>query len=117
MTCTPTSSPTRLCGGGAGIGGRFHRRDITAHDGGHQPGVDLLPSDERDVGGLHHGVGGFHHADEPACFDEAKCFAELWLRLLSMIFRAISTHLWQADHATTVTAPENRDSGSAFDLR
>ena len=58
-----------------GIGGRFHRGDVTADDRGNQTGIDFLPPDEDDVGGLHHGVGRFDHADQPARFHEAERFA------------------------------------------
>ena len=65
--------------GGARVGGGFHRGDIAAHDGGDEARIDFLPAHEHDVRRLHHGVGGFDHADESACFHEAERFAELGL--------------------------------------
>ena len=69
--------------GGAGVGCRFHRSDIAAHDRRHEAGVHLLPADEDDVGGLHHRVGGFDHADEPAGFDHAQRVADVTLVFVS----------------------------------
>ena len=66
----------------AGIGGRLHRSDVAAHDGRHQPGIDLLPADEHDVGGLDHRVGRFDHADQPARLDHAQRIANLRRRRL-----------------------------------
>lgn len=59
--------------GGSGIGRGLHRAHVSANDGRHQAGVNLLPSDEDDIGGLAHRVGGFDHADEPACLDHPEC--------------------------------------------
>ena len=63
----------RRCG--TGIGRRLDRRDIATHDRGHEPGIDFLPPDKDDVRSLDHRVGGFNHADEAACFDEAERLA------------------------------------------
>jgi hypothetical protein len=64
-------------GGGAGVGRRLHRSDVAADDRGDEAGVDLLPADEDDVGGLHHRVGRFDHADEAARLDHAERVADL----------------------------------------
>ena len=63
--------------GRACVGGRFHGSDVAAHDGGDQPGIDLLPADEDHVRGLHHRIGGFDHADQSSRFDHAERVANL----------------------------------------
>jgi hypothetical protein len=42
----------------AGLGGRLDRAHVTGHDHGDQPVADLLPPDDRHVGGFDHRVGG-----------------------------------------------------------
>ena len=66
-------------GRSAGVGRGLHRADIAPDDGGDQAGIDLLPADEHDIGGLAHRVGGFDHADESACFDHPECVAGKFL--------------------------------------
>ena len=58
--------------GGAGVGRGLHGRDVAAHDGGHVAGADLLPADQRDLGGLDHGVGRLDHRDQPFGFDHPE---------------------------------------------
>ena len=76
-------------GSGAGIGGGFHGTDVTADDRGDQAGIHFLPADEHDVGGLHHRVGRFDHADETAGLDHPERVADvdaLVLRVLVLLF-------------------------------
>ena len=69
--------------GRTGVGRRLDRSDVAAHDRGDQPGIDLLPADEHDVGGLQHRVGRFDHAHQPAGFDHAEGVADLALLFVS----------------------------------
>jgi hypothetical protein len=69
MTWTDTSSPTRRAARGPGVGGGFDRRDVAAHDRRDVAGADLLPADERHLGGLDHRIGGLDHRDQPLGFD------------------------------------------------
>ena len=62
------------CSGGAGIGGGLHGSHVTSNDRGDEAGVDLLPPDEGDVGGLDHRIDGFDHADEPSRFNHSESF-------------------------------------------
>src|SRR5439155_12300719 len=64
-------------GGGARVGRRFHRPDISAHDRGDEARVDFLPTDEYHVGRLAHRFGRFDHADEAARLDHAERVAKL----------------------------------------
>ena len=59
-------------GGGAGVGGGLHRRDIAPHDGGDVTGADLLPTDKGDFRGLDHRVGRFDHRDQPLGFNHPE---------------------------------------------
>ncbi len=61
----------------AGVGCSFDRPDVATHDGRDQSGVDLLPADEDDVGGLAHRVGGFNHADEATRFHQSQSVTDL----------------------------------------
>ena len=56
-------------GRSAGINRSFDGADFTAHDRRDQPGIDLFPADQRNVGGFHRGVGGFNHRDQAAAFN------------------------------------------------
>src|ERR1039458_8533965 len=58
-------------GGGAGIGGGAHGRDIPANHGGDVAGSNLLPADEVDLSGFHHGVGSLDHGHQTARFDHS----------------------------------------------
>ena len=69
--------------GGAGVGRGLDRGDVAAHDGGHVAGADLLPADERHLGGLDHGVRRFDHRDETLGLDHPECFTHLRL----LVFR------------------------------
>ena len=66
-------------GGRACIGRRLDGTDIPANDRGDEPGINFLPSHKHDVRGLHHRVRGLDHADQPASFDHADCFADVCL--------------------------------------
>ena len=68
-------------GGSARIGGGLHRGDIAAHDGGDVAGADLLPADQRNLRGLHHGVGRLNHRDEALGLDHPECFTHSRLTL------------------------------------
>src|SRR5215475_10491364 len=61
-------------GGGfrAGLGGSLDRADVAVDDDGHQPVADLLPPDDRDVGGLDHRVGGGQRSYIALGFDHAE---------------------------------------------
>src|SRR5829696_3133895 len=59
---------------GAGINGTPHSSYITTNDCGHQTRVDLFPTDEANLRGFNHGVGGFDHRDQAAAFHHSKCF-------------------------------------------
>src|SRR5262245_58865570 len=61
-----------LGGALAGLGGGAHRGDVAAHDRGDEAAAGLLVTDQLDLGGLHHGVGGLDHAGEPLHFDHSK---------------------------------------------
>ena len=56
----------------ARIGGRLDRRDVAAHDGGHVPGADLFPADQRDLRRLDHGIGRLDHGDQPLGLDHSQ---------------------------------------------
>ena len=71
-------------GGGAGVGGRLHRGDVATHDGRHVARADLLPADQRHLGGLHHGVGRFDHRDQPLGLDHAECFTHFLILQLEL---------------------------------
>jgi len=62
-------------GGSSRIGRRLYRCDISSDDSGDQPGIDLLPSHEHDVGRFDHGVRRLDHADQAARFDETEGFS------------------------------------------
>src|SRR5215217_3525149 len=47
---------------------------VATHDRGHEPGVDLFPTDETNVRGFYHGVSGFDHRYEAAAFHHSECF-------------------------------------------
>jgi len=74
MTCVETTSPTRRAAAARRVHGRLHRAHLAAHDGRHQPRVDLLVADEPHVGGLHHRVRGLDHRDQPAALDHPQRF-------------------------------------------
>src|ERR1043166_7941005 len=61
-------------GGGfrASLGSRLDRADVAVDDDGHQPVADLLPPDDRDVGGLAHRVGGGQRGHIALGFDHAE---------------------------------------------
>src|SRR5476651_259401 len=60
-------------GGGARVGGGFHRAHIaTAHDRD-VAGADVFLADQDHVGGLDHRVRGLDRADQAARFDESEC--------------------------------------------
>ena len=56
------------------FGGGFHGADISADEDGDVAVQEIFFADENDIGGFHHGVGGFDRSDETACFDHPKCF-------------------------------------------
>src|SRR4029079_7600302 len=56
---------------------RFHRRHVSADDGGDEASVNFLPSHKHDVRGLHHRVGVFDHSDEAARFHKAERVTQL----------------------------------------
>src|SRR5580765_1179095 len=60
-------------GGGAGVGGGLHARDVAAEERGHVTAPDFFPAGEGDVGGLERGVGGLEQRTEPLGFDHADC--------------------------------------------
>jgi hypothetical protein len=60
-------------GRGAGIGGGLHGADVAAHEHGDVARANVLLGHERDVGRLHHRVGGLDRPDETSGFDEAQC--------------------------------------------
>src|SRR5688572_3894391 len=57
-----------------GIGGGFHRADITSHRDRHKSRADVLFSLQRHVGSLHHRVRGFDSTDESLGLDHAERF-------------------------------------------
>src|SRR6478672_3175280 len=59
-------------GCGTGVGGSLHRGHVAAHDRGHVTGTDLFPADQRDLGGLDHGVSRLNHGDQPLGLDHAQ---------------------------------------------
>src|SRR6266545_3951026 len=63
-----------LGGGGAGVGGGFHRTHIASHHHGDETRADLLHADQRDVGGFDHGVGGLDDCHQPFGLDQAQSF-------------------------------------------
>ena len=73
----PTSSgqSRRPRGGRASVGRSLDGGDIASHDGRHIARADLLPTDQRDLGGLDHGVGRFDHRDQTLRLDHPECFA------------------------------------------
>src|SRR4029077_7471881 len=89
-------------GRGAGVRRGLHGSDIAADDRGDQSRVDLLPADEYDVGGLHHRVGRFDHADQAARLDHAERVADVdavVLRVLVLLF--VSHGYWILPRAAT----------------
>ena len=80
ITWTPTSSPTRRAAAAPASVAAFTDGDVPADDRGDQPGVDLLPADEDDVGRLDHRVGRLDHADQAAGLHHAERFAGKFLR-------------------------------------
>src|SRR6185503_7435249 len=61
-------------GGSAGVSRGFYGSNIPTHDRSHKAGADLFVTDERDVRGLHHRVGGFDHRHQAFCFNHSECF-------------------------------------------
>ncbi len=60
--------------GGAGVDGGLDRGHVADHQGRDQAAADLLPADQRHVGGFEHGVAGFDQRHQPLGFDHAKGF-------------------------------------------
>src|SRR5947208_12461665 len=58
-----------ICGG-AGIDGRLDGGDVADDERRHQAAADLLPADQRDVGGLQHGVARFDQRHQPLRSEE-----------------------------------------------
>src|SRR5688572_3210819 len=58
--------------GRAGVGRRLDRRDIAADDCRYVAGPDLLPADQRDLGGLDHRVGRLDHGNQPLGLDHSQ---------------------------------------------
>ena len=61
-------------GGGAGVGGGLDRGHVAAHQRRDVAGADLLVADERDLGRLHHGVGGLDHGHQAPRLDHPQRF-------------------------------------------
>src|SRR3954453_3022078 len=57
---------------GARVRSGLYRRDVAANNRGHVAGANLLPADQRDLRGLHHGVSRFNHGDEALGFDHPQ---------------------------------------------
>jgi hypothetical protein len=77
------------CRGSAGVCGGFDRSDVSTHDRGYQPRIDLLPADEYDIGRFDHRIRRFDHPYETTRFDESERFADLRLRRC-VIFGTVS---------------------------
>src|SRR5579862_4230670 len=60
-------------GGGAGVGGGFHGRDVAAEKSGDVAAADLFPAGERDVGRFEGGVTGFEQSAEAFAFNHSNC--------------------------------------------
>jgi hypothetical protein len=66
---------------GTGIGRRFDRSDITAHDRRYESGTDLFISDELHVGRLDHRIGRLDRGNQTLRLNHSQCF----LHLLSLL--------------------------------
>ena len=64
------TDPAGRCG--TGIGGSLDGADVAADQRGNEPGINLLPTYEHDIGGFQHRVRGFNHADEALGLDHAE---------------------------------------------
>jgi hypothetical protein len=58
--------------GRTSVGGRLDGTDVAADHHGHVGRPDVLLGDQLDVGGLDHGVGGFHRTDQSTGFHESQ---------------------------------------------
>jgi hypothetical protein len=58
-------------GCGSGVGRRLYCCDITADDGRHKTGTDLLVSDKLNVRGLDHCIGCLDHGNETFALDHS----------------------------------------------
>jgi hypothetical protein len=61
-------------GGSAGIGGRLNGADIATDEDGHIARADILLTDQLNICGFDHCVGGFHRTDESLGLDHSQCF-------------------------------------------
>src|ERR1035437_9788829 len=66
---------------GPGVHGGFDAADVALSDDGDESAADGDGFDQRDVGGLDHGVAGFHAADVALGFNHSYCFVHnlFWL--------------------------------------
>ncbi len=60
--------------GAAGVDGGLDRRHVADHQGRDHAAADLLPADQRHVGGLEHGVAGLDQRHQTLGLDHAKGF-------------------------------------------
>ena len=104
---------------GAGVGRGFHGRDVAAHDRGHVAGADLLPADQRDLGGLHHRVGRLDHRDQALGFDHPErlthcCLLTNRLQLLTADRASVDGHRNPQPHALPQAADRVFDERGKF---
>lgn len=59
-------------GRGPRIRRRFHGPNVAPDEHGYIAGTDIFGADEHHIGGLDHGVGGFHGSNESARFDHSE---------------------------------------------
>ena len=67
FTHSASRDGTRFCCG-------FHRTHISAHEYGDVAIQQIFFTDQDDIRGLHHCIGGFHGADETARLNHPECF-------------------------------------------
>src|ERR1051325_8439762 len=69
-----------LSSSSARIDSAFDSSDIATHDGSYETRVDLFPTDEANVSGFHHRIGGFDHRHQATAFNHSECFRHRFLQ-------------------------------------
>ena len=75
MTWTETSSPTRRAAAAPASVDAFTAPTSPRTSTVTIAGADVFGADQRDVGGLHHGIRGLDRANEALCFNHAESVA------------------------------------------